>query len=508
FRLEGFDGQPPALRSMDPLLDLGVTGNQKMAKKALRVMLQRMTGSEMLLHFLDVHQEPLVSDQELQEKMTPMEVSEVVLHEVVCKMAQLAIACRRCPVPQKWIGSSVGLAFDAGRLPSRLEGESEVRKFTQVNIFDWGRSELNTFDKHMMLSDKEQHDRAEFWGYYVGGIDRLSWEAARTYRHRFGCTGSWSHLNFKICDFDSMTDNDFMGRLTVPIEETTETCADIMTQSGRLVGENAARGRATLTYSIRWRSYPQGSRFKGAWLIKVVSAQNLPRQDKMQFRTTSDPIIEIIAVSEDAAGLLCHRQLSSVKVKCLDPDWEETFELPVLAEPGALEAALESAAVDLGARCAGSIFPPEKMPDWQKEGLFPELSSTKAASKWSWSSAEASDVEKAFKTWESCLDAISASPSTARPQRVDAHQPLGKSLTKPEAHIRPGAREQQTGLHPKHEKPDSPEANAYTTWALFEGQAAKPAVQMSTLSPDGIFIFEEQEGEQNLCGCLQFPCMS
>ena len=31
---QGFDGRPPALESMDPLLDLGMTGNAKMAKKA------------------------------------------------------------------------------------------------------------------------------------------------------------------------------------------------------------------------------------------------------------------------------------------------------------------------------------------------------------------------------------------------------------------------------------------------------------------------------------------
>ena len=32
--MQGFDGRPPALESMDPLLDLGMSGNAKMAKKA------------------------------------------------------------------------------------------------------------------------------------------------------------------------------------------------------------------------------------------------------------------------------------------------------------------------------------------------------------------------------------------------------------------------------------------------------------------------------------------
>eukprot|EP00434_Breviolum_minutum_P029747 symbB.v1.2.026298.t2/scaffold2616.1/size74813/2 len=48
FRLEGFDGQPATLTSMDPLLDLGKR-SEKMAKKALRIMLQRMTSASMLM---------------------------------------------------------------------------------------------------------------------------------------------------------------------------------------------------------------------------------------------------------------------------------------------------------------------------------------------------------------------------------------------------------------------------------------------------------------------------
>jgi hypothetical protein len=52
YRLEGFDGRPPSLKSMDPLLDLGIAGDKKVVKKATRVMLQRMSGAEMLMHFL------------------------------------------------------------------------------------------------------------------------------------------------------------------------------------------------------------------------------------------------------------------------------------------------------------------------------------------------------------------------------------------------------------------------------------------------------------------------
>eukprot|EP00931_Biecheleriopsis_adriatica_P051706 TRINITY_DN3001_c0_g1_i5.p1 TRINITY_DN3001_c0_g1~~TRINITY_DN3001_c0_g1_i5.p1 ORF type:complete len:860 (-),score=192.34 TRINITY_DN3001_c0_g1_i5:379-2958(-) len=418
FRVEGFDGRPPALSSMDPLLDLGMTGNAKMLKKADRIMLQRMTGAEMLMHFLDVHQEPIdVPDAAMQEVLTPIEIAEIVAHEVVSRLAQLAIACRRSPAPQKWIGSSVGLGFDAGHLPPRAQGEGQLRKAVLVNIFDWGRSELNTFESHMSLSDKDQHDRCEFWRYYIGGIDRLAWEAARAYRHRFACTRKWSHITFKISDFDSMSENDFIGKLTVAVEETPETTAELMRHSGnQVVSDYGIRGCSTLTYSIAWRAYPKGSRLRGAWQIHVARANKLPRQDKIQLRTTSDPLCEITAVSEGSVH--CFRQVSSVKVKNLDPEWGETFHLPVASEAGALEAALEEAASGLGT-AVSRIFPPELMPQWQKEGPTLGISSAKSHSRWSWSEtaspSEADEQAKVLTSWKLRLDAASATDSASSP---------------------------------------------------------------------------------------------
>jgi len=405
FRLEGFDGRPATLSSMDPLLDIGVTGNEKMAKKALRVMLQRMTGAEMLLHFLDVHQEQPAVDLELQ--LSPLEVAELAAFEVLRQLAKLSVACRRSPVPQKWIGSSVGLGFDAGHLPARDVGEEQVRRSTQVHIFDWGRSELNTLDKHLKLTEKEQYDRGEFWRYYVGGVDRLAWEAARCYRQRFGNKSSWTHVTIKISDFDSMSENDFIGQLTLPVEETPETTADILTQSGsrEVLGDYGLRGPASLTYSISWQAYPKKSRLQGAWQVRIVRAQNLPRQDKMQLRTTSDPICEITAFSADP--VLCCKQLSSVKVRSLNPEWNETFDLPIMREAaGGVEDALESAATGLGSGSVFHLFPPEKIPQWQKDGLV----AMKTPSRWSSneSQKDEADVEKALEEWKARLEIASA----------------------------------------------------------------------------------------------------
>mmetsp|Transcript_28088 Transcript_28088/g.93301 ORF Transcript_28088/g.93301 Transcript_28088/m.93301 type:complete len:471 (+) Transcript_28088:855-2267(+) len=144
FRLEGFDGPPPVLRSMDPLLDLLKLHAPKedVKKKAFRFMLQRMPAAEVFMHLVDVHQEPRdMSEEDLETLRAPTEAAELVLHEICSRLAKLALACRQCPAPQKWVGSSVALGFEAGGLPGRKVPEAQVREQVRVNLFDWGRSE-------------------------------------------------------------------------------------------------------------------------------------------------------------------------------------------------------------------------------------------------------------------------------------------------------------------------------------------------------------------------------
>merc|ERR1719326_305082 len=104
----------------------------------------------MFMHFLDVHEAP-VDQVVLQELRSPMEVAELVSYEVAKRLVKLAFACRRSPVPQKWVGSSVAIGFDCGCLRSRRETDKQIKSSVKVNIFDWGRSELNTIDKHVQL---------------------------------------------------------------------------------------------------------------------------------------------------------------------------------------------------------------------------------------------------------------------------------------------------------------------------------------------------------------------
>merc|ERR1719229_1767956 len=109
-----------------------------MQKMAQRGMLQRMPGAEMMMHYLDVHQElPNPGEEARLEVLGPSEVTEVSLWEAVRRLTRLAVTCRCSPVPQKWIGSSVALGFDCGGLPPRSTGVAHLKSDAVVAIFDW-----------------------------------------------------------------------------------------------------------------------------------------------------------------------------------------------------------------------------------------------------------------------------------------------------------------------------------------------------------------------------------
>jgi len=279
----------------------------------------------------------------------------------------MSVACHRCPVPQKWIGSSVALGFDAGQLPQRSTSQSSIRRRAIVSIFDWGRSELNTLERHDSLTDDEQRDRAEYWQYYSGGIYRLSWEAARTYYHRFGNAKKWKTLCFSLFDYDSQSNNDFMCSVEVPVEPTEEKTVT-MALNNRLIkglGDSVAKAEKLfagkeplLTYSITWLEHPSTSRLVGTWRVTLIRAAKIPHQDLLHLKSTSDPFCQVVAMSvEDCI----FRQQSSVKARTLSPEWRETFDLPIARSSDALQAALATAGLHLEDDLhAAQMFPPER----------------------------------------------------------------------------------------------------------------------------------------------------
>jgi len=345
FRLEGFENMPEALKSMDPLLDVGGSKGRKSAKKARRIALQVMPGSEMLMHFIDLHNEPgLVERPEVDMLLTFTELGEIVLHELVQRMVRLCLACHRSPVPQKWIGSSVALGFEVGPLPERASGESFVRKQVEACIFDWGRSELNTLQKHYALSEAERRDRSKYWSYYVGGVTRLTWEMVRMYWNRFACP-KWDQISITVYDFDSLSADDFIGRLSIDSLAPKPVTTDPL-QVETLTKVISTSGIPSITYSIEWRSFPADSRLKGAWRIHIKAASQLPRLDKVLLKTTSDPYVEVIAFSED--GNQCSRQRTSVAIGTLNPVWDEVIEFPETISEDSFQTTLNTLGHCLG----------------------------------------------------------------------------------------------------------------------------------------------------------------
>jgi len=337
FRLEGFDGRPETLVTMDPLMDYDSAKSAKALKKASRMLLQHMDGREVVMHFLDLHQGPTAdNDVNLEEVYSNAELSELVFHEIVTRTAKLAAACNKVTVPQKWVGSSVALGYDSGTLPPRSKDEAAIRSTVLVNIFDWGRSELNTIEKMQTMPAKEQQDRQEFWNYYKGGMERLAWVAARTYLHRFANADEWKEITLTIYDFDAMSKDDFMGTATVAVEDTDVSEIKLSNTKGK-------ESDATIAYSLHWRPCPTGSRLKGTWRVGIKSAKNLPNMDQ---DSVSDPYCCIKATSTD--GKHCFEQVTRVIPNDLNPVWDATLDLPIASDGDALKKALEDGKSGLG----------------------------------------------------------------------------------------------------------------------------------------------------------------
>jgi len=75
------------------------------------------------------------------------------------KKNALYITTGQVPVPQKWLGSSVALLFDAGEAPERGAALEAAASGAGVYIFDWGRSELLSTEGYNKLEDAEKEDR-------------------------------------------------------------------------------------------------------------------------------------------------------------------------------------------------------------------------------------------------------------------------------------------------------------------------------------------------------------
>jgi hypothetical protein len=359
YRLEGFDGMPAALLSMNPLLEtygkFGIKAeawvgdakaektsrrmllHTKAEKKSRRMMLQKMTATEIFMHFIDLHEEKILSNEveslSLHDIFSSAEQSEIVLHEIVRQLFRLAVCCQRLVVPQKWIGSSVALGFDALARPERSkEGEEYLRSTVIVKIFDWGRSELLTKKEFDELTLEEQNDRERFWAYYKDAIHTLSFNAAFFYCSRFSVS-YWDEVTVCVFDYDALTSDDFIGEVTLPLQTTKMATYQLKGPHDRYCG--------SLCLSLSW-SEAACSRLKGTWKVHIDNATNLPAMNLAS--SLSDPYCLVIGKSN--VSFLEFRQITSVKANTLDPVWDEIIEIPVAANFNYLLDSLEAEGLD------------------------------------------------------------------------------------------------------------------------------------------------------------------
>merc|ERR1712151_548548 len=223
-----------------------------------------------------------------------------------------------------------------------------------------------------------------YWRHYVGGIDRLAWEALRSYKNRF-CNSSWPTATIIVYDFDAMTHADFLGKITVDLEPTAQTTVELEMPTVCCY-PTKTDAVATLTYSIAWRKYPMGSRLLGSWRVCILNAKGLVRHD-----TTSnaggkqkppDPYCAVLAEATRAdASNFRFRQHTRTFPHTSDPEWNETFELPVVADAHYLSEVLTEVGLDPQTVELEKSLPPE-VKDKEKEDLT------------------------GFQEWRACLDRL------------------------------------------------------------------------------------------------------
>merc|ERR1740129_1603858 len=132
-------------------------------KTAKRFLLQRLRAHELLAAWLDV---------------SSLEQVDQILHRII-----------DLPVPQQWIGSSLALAMECGKLCTDPR--------VSVKVFDWGRSELCSTGDHEASNQEQKQIRMRYFRQYVLAVCRFYWELCRVAAYRC-CSKAWSAFVFEV----------------------------------------------------------------------------------------------------------------------------------------------------------------------------------------------------------------------------------------------------------------------------------------------------------------------
>jgi hypothetical protein len=153
---------------------------------------------------------------------------------------------------------------------------------------------------------------------YKLGIENLSFVVARIYYNHFTTDDRWSTLTIQVLDFDSTSEDDLIGTVSVHLPGHLDLAA-VEALSGtscyEIQGHKAAKCGSMLDFSLSWSDFAEESRLFGSWILTTKHATNLPSMDPRSL--TSDPYCTAIArndMSESCMGRNVFPANSSEKV--------------------------------------------------------------------------------------------------------------------------------------------------------------------------------------------------
>merc|ERR1719272_254898 len=149
------------------------------AKAAKRFLLQRLRAHEFLAAWCDVSSLGAGSEKH----------AHGAIWSAVEQVGKLLRVASDLPVPQQWIGSSIAMGLEVGKL-------SKTPHVT-VKVFDWGRAELSSISHFESLTGEQKKERWKFWRQYIRATSRFYWELCRIAAHRCTCC-AWTAFVFEL----------------------------------------------------------------------------------------------------------------------------------------------------------------------------------------------------------------------------------------------------------------------------------------------------------------------
>mmetsp|Transcript_107537 Transcript_107537/g.334329 ORF Transcript_107537/g.334329 Transcript_107537/m.334329 type:complete len:623 (-) Transcript_107537:384-2252(-) len=357
-RVEGFMSPPRSIPGEDPGLDAkGWTWGDTTQRRAKRGALQALRPGEALAAFVDLRD--AIMEERLwpsegcdgsgraaasafaAQFLGPAEYSELALLHVVKELASLLRASASVPVPQKWVGSSVGLLVEAGVAPPRtgpIDPQTWVAARVKLRIFGWSRSKVS--DPGSALTADEQQDHETLWQIYRDSLGCVLWEASRLYFHAF-CAREWTDLCVEVYELSARGESMLLGTAGVRLDaELKEARALPLLAAGvgeQVCGPDGSPSRVRVATSLSACGAP--SRLAGVWRVQLDSASDLPlprgAAAAAGAAAARSEVFAIVSVREQTSlGSRRASQRTRPDANRLQPAWREEFEFPVVAAGG------------------------------------------------------------------------------------------------------------------------------------------------------------------------------